>query len=87
MFHAELAAREDGNQPRPKRRLWGSGKGHFRSNGKYAAATVTGTIWLTEDTCTNTLVRVRSGVVDVYDAVLREHVTVQTGQSYRARAR
>ena len=74
-------------KPRPKRRLWGSGKGHFRSNGKYAAATVTGTIWLTEDTCTNTLVRVRSGVVDVYDAVLRKHVTVQTGQSYTARAR
>ena len=57
------------------------------ATGKYAAATVTGTIWLTEDTCTNTLVRVRSGVVDVYDAVLRKHVTVQTGQSYRARAR
>jgi hypothetical protein len=74
-------------KPRPKRHLWGSGQGHFRSDGKYVAATVTGTIWLTEDTCTSTLVRVQSGVVDVYDAVLRKHVTVRTGQSYTARTR
>jgi uncharacterized protein YkwD len=74
-------------KPRPKRHLWGSGQGHFRSDGKYVAATVTGTIWLTEDTCTSTLVRVQSGVVDVYDSVLRKHVTVRTGQSYTARTR
>ena len=27
-------------------KLWGSGKGKFRTNGKYSAATVRGTIWL-----------------------------------------
>jgi hypothetical protein len=70
---------------KPKRHLWGSGKGHFRTNGKYAAATVRGTIWLTEDTCTNTLVRVSSGVVDVYDAALARHITVRPGQTYTAR--
>ncbi len=72
---------------KPKRHLWGSGKGYFRSNGKYAAATVRGTIWLTEDTCTNTLVRVSAGVVDVFDAVLAKHVTVRSGQTYTARTR
>jgi uncharacterized protein YkwD len=72
-------------KPKPKRHLWGSGLGHFRTNGKYASATVRGTIWLTEDTCTTTLIRVRSGVVDVYDAALRKHITVPTGQSYTVR--
>ena len=82
-----LALSKPPPKPRPKRHLWGSGQGHFRSDGKYVAATVTGTIWLTEDTCTSTLVRVQSGVVDVYDAVLRKHVTVRTGHSYTARTR
>ena len=27
-------------------KLWGSGKGKFRTTGKYSAATVRGTIWL-----------------------------------------
>ena len=30
-------------------RLWGKGKGKFRTRGRYGAATVTGTWWLTED--------------------------------------
>ena len=28
-------------------KLWGNGKGRFRTNGKYSSATVRGTIWLT----------------------------------------
>ena len=28
-------------------KLWGNGKGKFRTSGKYSAATVRGTIWLT----------------------------------------
>ena len=32
-----------------KRRLWGSGKGRFRTRGQYSAATVRGTKWLVED--------------------------------------
>ncbi len=27
-------------------KLWGSGKGKFRTSGKYSSATVRGTIWL-----------------------------------------
>ena len=30
-------------------KLWGSGKGKFRTSGKYSSATVRGTIWLVQD--------------------------------------
>ena len=46
-----------------KRRLWGDGKGAFRTSGKYSAATVRGTKWLVEDSCAGTLTRVTQGSV------------------------
>ena len=53
---------------KPKsRRLWGDGKGKFRTSGNYTAATVRGTRWLTQDTCAGTLTRVTEGVVSVRD--------------------
>lgn len=64
--------------------LWGTGKGNFRTRGRYAAATVRGTIWFTEDTCTTTTVHVVRGVVDVYDVVLNKHFLVHAGQSHTA---
>ena len=73
---------------KPKsRRLWGDGKGKFRTKGRYAAATVRGTRWLTRDTCTTTKVTVRQGSVSVRDAVRKRTVTVRKGKSYTARAR
>jgi hypothetical protein len=69
------------------RRLWGNGKGLFRTQAKYASATVRGTIWLTEDRCTSTLIRVRAGRVEVFDRRLGRRVTIRAGQSYVARAR
>ena len=36
------------------RRLWGSGKGNFRTAGRRGSATVRGTEWLTEDRCNGT---------------------------------
>ena len=48
-------------------KLWGNGKGRFRTNGKYSAATVRGTIWLTEDRCDGTLTTVKRGTVSVRD--------------------
>jgi hypothetical protein len=50
---------------RTVRSLWGSGKGNFRTKGRYAAATVRGTIWLTADRCDGTFVKVNQGVVQV----------------------
>jgi predicted outer membrane repeat protein len=52
---------------RKKRRLWGNGKGRFRTKGKHSAATVVGTIWFVEDRCNGTLTRVKRGKVRVRD--------------------
>ncbi len=79
---ASAAAKKKKKKPR---RVWGSGKGTFRTEGRHSSATVRGTRWLTEDTCDGTLTRVREGVVDVYDFALRKHVRVRAGSSYLAR--
>ena len=73
-------------QKKPKsRKLWGSGKGKFRTRGQYSAATVRGTTWLVQDTCTTTLTRVTQGVVAVNDFAKRKTVLVKKGKRYTAR--
>ncbi len=73
-----------GATKKPVRRLWGKGKGRFRTSGRYASATVRGTWWLTADFCTNTLVQVRQGTVTVRDFVKGKTVIVKPGKPYRA---
>ena len=49
-------------QKKPKtRKLWGDGKGKFRTKGRYSAATVRGTKWLVTDGCRYTRTRVTAG--------------------------
>ena len=73
-------------QKKPKtRRLWGDGKGKFRTKGRYAAATVRGTKWLVTDTCTTTTTRVTQGAVTVRDTVRKRNVVVRKGGRYVAR--
>jgi hypothetical protein len=67
-------------------KLWGNGKGKFRTSGKYSSATVRGTIWLTQDECDGTLTKVARGTVQVRDFKLKKTVTVKAGHSYLARA-
>jgi hypothetical protein len=67
-------------------KLWGNGKGKFRTNGKYSSATVRGTIWLVEDRCEGTFTKVRRGTVQVRDLRRKKTVTVKAGHSYLARA-
>ena len=82
-----VCAKRQASAKGPKiRSLWGNAKGNYRTNGRYASATVRGTIWLTQDTCNGTLVRVRSGTVKVLDRVRHRTVTVGAGKSYLARA-
>jgi hypothetical protein len=69
---------------KPVRRLWGHGKGRFRTKGRYSAGTVRGTFWVTIDRCDGTVTRVREGVVDVYDFVLEKHEQLRAGHSYLA---
>jgi CSLREA domain-containing protein len=72
---------------RKKRRLWGDGKGKFRTKGRHSAATVVGTRWLVEDRCNGTLTRVVKGRVRVRDFRARRTVVVKAGKRYFARAR
>jgi uncharacterized protein YkwD len=74
-------------RPPRKRRVWGDGKGKFRTRGRYATATVVGTRWLVEDSCAGTLVRVRRGVVTVKDLRTGRVRTLRAGQSVLLRRR
>jgi hypothetical protein len=69
-----------------RRRLWGDGKGRFRTRGTHSAATVVGTKWLVEDRCTSTLTRVARGRVKVTDFEKHKSVFVRKGHRYIARA-
>jgi hypothetical protein len=66
------------------RSLWGEGTGKFRTRGKYSAATVRGTMWLTADRCDGTLTKVNQGVVAVLDIPKKKTVLVTAGHSYLA---
>jgi Ca2+-binding RTX toxin-like protein len=67
------------------RTLWASGKGKFRTKGRYAAATIRGTRWQTLDRCDGTLIRVDRGAVAVKDLVKKKTVVVRAGDSYLAK--
>jgi hypothetical protein len=64
------------------RSLWGEGAGNFRTQGRYASATVRGTFWLTADRCDGTLVRVNEGTIAVRDTVRNKTILLNAGQSY-----
>ena len=66
-----------------KRRLWGDGKGRFRTSGSFSSATVRGTKWLVEDTCTTTTTRVTRGSVTVRDFVRQQERRRQGRQEVR----
>jgi hypothetical protein len=80
---ASAAARK-----RRGRRLWGKGKGRFRTKGRRSSALVRGTTWLVEDRCDgSTLTRVTEGTVTVRDFRKRKNVTVKKGRRYVAKPR
>jgi len=70
-----------------KRKLWGEGEGNFRTTGRLSSATVRGTTWLVEDTCTTTRTRVTKGAVTVKDFVTGKTIVVRAKKSYTARQR
>ena len=71
---------------KPIRRLWGKGKGRFRTRGRYSSGTVRGTNWLTTDFCDGTETRVVTGVVSVFDFVTKKTIMLKPKQSYFAKA-
>jgi YVTN family beta-propeller protein len=77
---------EAANKKRSVRHLWGDGSGRFRTVGRFSAAAVRGTNWLTNDLCGATLTKVVSGSVAVRDFVRHRTVVVRAGKQYLARA-
>jgi hypothetical protein len=69
------------------RRLLANGSGRFRTRGHFAAGTVRGTRWGTQDFCHGTLLVVREGRLAVRDLVRGRTVELSAPQSYFARAR
>jgi hypothetical protein len=63
------------------RMLWGNGQGSFQTKGRYASATVRGTIYQVADRCDGTFTRVRQGTVAVLDLVRNRTITVTAGRS------
>ena len=79
-FLARAAAAKPKRSKRKVRRLWGKGKGSFRTTGRRSSATVRGTWWLVEDRCDGTLTRVREGRVDVRDFRLKKTIKLRAGK-------
>lgn len=57
-------ARTSGARRRIGRKLRGNARGNYRTRGRHSAATIRGTKWVTEDTCSSTIVKAEEGVVE-----------------------
>ena len=66
------------------RSLWGNGHGSFTTKGRYAAATVRGTVWHTSDRCDGTNVTAQTGVISVLDLVTGKTIVLTAPSSYLA---
>jgi hypothetical protein len=77
-----LAAVGQKPKAKPIRRIWGKGKGRFRTKGRYASAAVRGTWWLTEDYCKYSLVRVREGSVTARNLISGKYRVVKAPKTF-----
>jgi hypothetical protein len=65
------------------RQLWGNAHGNYTTKGRYASVSVSGTIWLTQDRCNGTYVRVtRDSVTVVAFANPAKRHTIVQGQHF-----
>lgn len=67
-----------------KNKLWGKGKGKFRTSGDGSSASVRGTRWGVTNYANGTVTQVTSGVVVVRDFYRKRNITLRRGQSYFA---
>src|SRR4051812_38305870 len=81
------AAKRKKLSPKTIRKLRSDAGGNFRSDGRFASATVRGTAWTMSDRCDGTLTAVKRGVVVVRDRLAKRSITLRAGKSYLARAR
>ncbi len=64
------------------RALWGKGKGNFQTRGRFAAATVRGTFWQTDDRCDGTWLHVVTGLVAMTNLRTGATTSVAAGQTH-----
>lgn len=83
-FGAWISAKKKKKAGKRKNRVWGDGKGRFRSDGSNSSASVRGTIWMVENYQNATRTYVRTGVVVVRDKRKRRNITLRRGDSYTA---
>ena len=69
----------------PSRSLTIHGRGPWRTIGRVASATASGTAWTMKDTCSGTLTSVVAGHVEVHDFVRHRFVELSRGERYMAR--
>jgi hypothetical protein len=64
------------------RQLWGNAHGDYTTNGRYGSASVSGTIWITEDLCDGTYFKaIKDNVIVVaFDHPHKKH-NIKQGQS------
>jgi hypothetical protein len=67
--------------------LHSSAHGKFRTTGRYAAATVRGTVWTIADRCDGTLTHAIKDTVTVSDFVHHKTIVLRPGHSYLAKKR
>ena len=85
--NAKTSAKRRKRKELSVRQLWGTSRGHFRTRGRFASATVRGTQWITRDLRNGTLIRVRRGVVTVRDFTRHKNVVLRAVRSYFAARR
>jgi Ca2+-binding RTX toxin-like protein len=85
-FRSCRTKRAAASASKARRTLFGSGKGRFRTKGRFSSATVRGTEWGVRELCEGTLTRVRRGTVLVRDFRRHRTIKVRTGHTYLAKA-
>jgi 6-phosphogluconolactonase (cycloisomerase 2 family) len=85
--HGPLAQTARASKKHPVRDLWSNAHGSFSTKGRYGAAAVRGTEWLTRDQCDGTYFKVTRDEVQVTSFDLRNRRTlVKQGHSFLAPA-
>lgn len=67
-----------------KNKLWGKGKGKFRTSGNGSSGSVRGTRWSVTNYTNGTVTQVTEGTVVVRDFYRKKSITLRRGQSYFA---
>jgi len=68
------------------RQLWGDAHGNYTTKGRYGSAGVSGTIWLTQDRCDGTYVRVTKDNVIAIAYAHPSEGTTSSGSAHPAPA-